>query len=311
MCLMRRPVVDMDIEGVKSFNDLLRQYVDAGGFMASKVGEAIELLDEMVGNDDYKVFMSFPADVIATGLRGVITTMVKRGWVDVLITTCGSIDHDLARCFGKYYRGDFYLDDRELKRRRLHRLGNILVPYENYGLLIEEKMREFLEEYYGDGVREPSTYELNWYIGSKLDESSFLYWAYKNKIPVIVPGPYDGAVGSQIWFFQQRYRDFRLDLYKDEVLVSDIVFEAKKTGGIILGGGISKHHLLWWNQFRGGLDLVIQITTGVEFDGSLTGARLSEAITWGKVKPEGREVSIWGEATVIFPILIKALLERY
>jgi deoxyhypusine synthase len=308
---MRRPVVDMDIEGVKSFNDLLRQYVDAGGFMASKVGEAIELLDEMVGNDDYKVFMSFPADVIATGLRGVITTMVKRGWVDVLITTCGSIDHDLARCFGKYYRGDFYLDDRELKRRRLHRLGNILVPYENYGLLIEEKMREFLEEYYGDGVREPSTYELNWYIGSKLDESSFLYWAYKNKIPVIVPGPYDGAVGSQIWFFQQRYRDFRLDLYKDEVLVSDIVFEAKKTGGIILGGGISKHHLLWWNQFRGGLDLVIQITTGVEFDGSLTGARLSEAITWGKVKPEGREVSIWGEATVIFPILIKALLERY
>lgn len=303
-----KPVKDIDLEEVGSFREFLEDYIDSGGFMSSKVGEAYKILKEML-SDEYTVFISFPADLVATGLRGVIKTIFMKKYVDAVITTCGSLDHDLARTFKKYYQGDFFLDDIDLKKRNIHRLGNILVPQESYGLIIEEKMRIFLSELYKDGVREISTYELNWYIGSRLDESAILYWAYKNKIPVFVPGPYDGAVGSQIWLFQQLHRDFKLDLYKDESLLSDLVFEAKKTGAVILGGGISKHHLLWWNQFRGGLDLAIQITSGVEFDGSLTGARLSEAITWGKIKPTGREVSIWGEATVIFPLLVKAILE--
>jgi deoxyhypusine synthase len=106
------------------------------------------------------------------------------------------------------------------------------------------------------------------------------------------------------------HKDFQLDLYKDENLLSDTVFEAKRTGALIIGGGISKHHLLWWNQFRGGLDYAVQITTAVEFDGSLSGARLSEAITWGKISKEGKDISIWGEATIILPMLIRALYEK-
>jgi len=264
---------------------------------------------EMLSNDDYTVFLSFPADIIATGLRGVIKTIIEKKWVDIVITTCGTLDHDVARTFRDYYHGEFYMDDVLLKEKDIHRLGNVLVPRGSYGEIIEEKMRMWLNEAYEAGNRDMATYELNWFIGSKLDESSILYWASVNKIPVIIPGPYDGAVGYQIWMFQQFHRDFKLDLFKDEQMLSDAVFEAKKAGGIIIGGGISKHHLLWWNQFRGGLDLAVQITTGVEFDGSLTGARLSEAITWGKVKAKGREVSIWGEATVILPLLVKALLE--
>ena len=305
----KKAVKDINLEDIKSFKDLLDVYYESGGFMSSKIGNAFSILKKMFTDSDYTVFLSFPADVVATGLRGVFKTIVKQKLVNVIITTCGTIDHDLARVFKKYYSGDFFLNDIELRKKNIHRLGNVLVPRESYGLIIEEKMRSILDSIYNEGVRDLSTYELNWYIGSKLDDSSILYWAYKHKIPIVVPGPYDGAVGNQIWLFQQFHKDFKLDLFKDETLLSDLVFEAKKTGGIILGGGISKHHLLWWNQFRGGLDLAIQITSGVEFDGSLTGARLSEAITWGKIKPTGYEVSIWGEATVIFPILIKGVLE--
>jgi len=306
--MLDKEVIDLDLDSIEGFGELLESYCNAGGFMAPKIGEAYKLMSEMF-NGEYTVFISFPADLVATGLRGVFRKLVEAKLVDYVITTCGTWDHDIARSLDKYYVGNFYMDDVELHKKNIHRLGNVLVPRESYGVTIENFMRPLLESLYGEGVRDISTYELSWRMGERLKQDSILYWAHKNKIPIIVPGPYDGAVGYQIWLFQQFHKDFRLNLYRDEQLLSDAVFEAKKSGAIIIGGGISKHHLLWWNQFRGGLDIAIQITTGVELDGSLTGARLSEAITWGKVRPTGKEVSIWGEASVIFPILVKAVLE--
>ena len=93
----------------------------------------------------------------------------------------------------------------------------------------------------------------------------FLYWAHKNKIPVIVPGIVDGAVGSQVWLFHQQHKDLKIDILKDQSKLSDLVFEAKKVGCIHDWRGISKHHTLWWNQFRGGLDLAVYITTAHEW----------------------------------------------
>ena len=311
MDISEKPVKDIEIDKIASFRNLLQSYVDSGGFMAKQVGEAFNILKDVYRErSEYTIFISFPADIIATGLRGVIRYLVKHRLIDIIVTTCGTLDHDLARTYKEYYHGKFYMDDISLKKRNIHRLGNVLVPLESYGVIIEEKMRGLLTRLYSSGVRSIGMYELIKYLGEYIgDDNSILYWAYKNEIPVIVPGPYDGAVGYQIWQFQQFHRDFKIDLYKDESLISEYVYNAKKACAIIIGGGISKHHLLWWNQFRGGLDAAIQITTGIELDGSLTGARLSEAITWGKVKPEGREVSIWGEATVILPILVKALDE--
>ncbi len=306
--MLKKVVKDIDLGEVKGFVDLLNAYGDAGGFMAPKLSKAFKLVTEMF-KDGYTVFLSFPADLVATGVRGVFRKLVELKLVDFIITTCGSWDHDIARSIAKYYSGNFYMDDVELYKKDVHRLGNVLVPKESYGYTIENFMRSLLNELYSKGVRELSTHELSWFIGERLGEDSILYWANKNKVPVIVPGPYDGAVGYQVWVFQEFHRDFKLNLYMDEKLVSDAVYEADKAGGIIIGGGISKHHLLWWNQFRGGLDIAIQITSGIELDGSLTGARLTEAITWGKVKPIGKEVSIWGEASIIFPLLIKAVLE--
>ena len=76
----------------------------------------------------------------------------------------------------------------------------------------------------------------------------------------------------------------------------------------MLGGGISKHHVIWWNQFREGLDYAIQITTAVEWDGSLSGARVREAISWGKVKESAKQITIPGDVTVILPLLFSFVL---
>jgi deoxyhypusine synthase len=104
-------------------------------------------------------------------------------------------------------------------------------------------------------------------------------------------------------------RQIRFDLLKDEQWLNDFVHESKKLGGIILGGGISKHHLIWWAQFRDGLDYAIAVTTAPEYDGSLSGARLKEAISWGKIKAQARHVTVEGDLTLIFPLIVAGVLD--
>ena len=155
-----------------------------------------------------------------------------------------------------------------------------------------------------------ATYELVWEFGKRLDcEDSIIYWAAKNKIPVIVPGITDGMIGYQLWMFSQD-KDFRIDVLKDEQLLNDRVWEAERTGALIVGGGISKHHTIWWNQFKGGLDYTVYLTTAFEEDGSLSGARPREAVSWGQIKENAEKTFVWGEATSILPLIVSALAGR-
>jgi deoxyhypusine synthase len=281
----------------------------SGGFESRNLWDGINIIRTMTEDAKCTKFLSFVGSIISTGARGIIKDMLKRKMFDCVITTCGALDHDIARSDTKYYAGDFRMDDTMLYKRNIHRLGNVLVPQNNYGPVIEKKVQECLKDLYEKGVKNVPTFEITRRIGSTLNESSFLYWAYKNDIPVVVPGIVDGAVGSQIWFFYQKHRDFNLNLLLDETKLSDLVYEATKTGAFIIGGGISKHHTLWWNQFRGGLDYAASITTASEWDGSLSGALVAEAISWGKVKGKARQTTIHGEATTLLPFIYAALLK--
>lgn len=303
-----KPVKDIALSKDTPLKDFVSQLYESGGFVAKKVGIGARIFEKMLADKGCVKFLSFPACIIATGCRGIIKDLVKNKLVDVIITTCGTLDHDIARCFKDYYHGSFGMDDRELHHKGVNRLGNVLVPNESYGIVLEEKLVPILEEIYKE-KKVLSTRELCFEIGKRLrDENSILYWAAKNNIPVFVPGITDGAVGSQVWMFRQKHKDFVVDVFKDEEELAAIVFDAKKSGALMIGGGISKHHTIWWNQFRDGLDYVVYITTAVEWDGSLSGARVREAISWGKVREEAKFVTIEGDATVILPLVVGKFL---
>jgi deoxyhypusine synthase len=274
----------------------------------------VDLLAQILGDDDMTVFLSFPADLVATGTRGVLYELIRSGRIDGVITTCGTLDHDLASSFRPYYHGAWELDDAELFSKGLYRLGNLVIPQANYGRIVEQKMQGLLEKLWRRGVRALSTRDLVWAIGEEIGpergHGSLARAAFERKVPVLVPGITDGAVGSQLWLFWQRHKELRLDLFADEQILSDLVFEAKRTGAILLGGGISKHHTIWWNQFREGLDAALYLTTAVEWDGSLSGARTREAVSWGKVKPTARHTTVPGDVTALFPLMVGAALER-
>ncbi len=310
MVELGRPVKDIEIKNDTKIDEIFTEMAQSGGFESTSLSNGLEILTALISDKKCLRFLSCVAAVMSTGLRGIIKDMIKNKWFDVMITTCGALDHDIARYFANYNEGSFTIDDNELVNQKIHRLGNVLVPMESYGPLIEEKMQSFLEEEYKSGTREMSTAEICKMIGKHLGENSFLYWAYKNNVSVIVPGIMDGAVGSQIWLFSQKHNDFKLNIVADSELLSGLIFKAEKSGAFMIGGGISKHHTLWWNQYRDGLDYAVYITTAQEFDGSLSGALIREAISWGKVTQKAKQVTIHAEVTTILPFLYSGLLAK-
>ena len=309
-----KPVKDIQLQKDMNTDKLVRELYESGGFTAKKLAIGVDIFETMVKEKDCTTFLSFPACIISTGTRGVIKELLKRKLVDVVITTCGTLDHDLARVWKDYYHGTFIADDEDLHKKGINRLGNIFIPLECYGTVLEEKMQPVLKELY-QKKQKWSTKDIIWEFGKRLEsekngKDSIMYWAWKNKIPIFVPGIADGAFGSQMWMYYQEHRDFTIDLFSDEQSLSDIVFTSKKMGAFIIGGGISKHHVIWWAQFKDGLDYAVYLTTAVEHDGSLSGARMREAVSWGKLKEKATYVTVEGDATVLLPLMTSALLER-
>jgi deoxyhypusine synthase len=306
----KNPVEDYVFSDRMSVDDLVRQMEKAWGFTAGKVAVGVKILEDMVRDEKCVKFLSFTGNLVATGARGALKELVKRRLVDVVVTTCGTVDHDVARSWKDYYRGSFVMSDARLREKHVNRLGNVLVPNESYGLIIEKKMQELLQSLWEEGAREVSSAQLCSEVGKRVcNESSILYWAAKNDIPVFVPGITDGAVGYQTWLFSQD-RDFRLNLLRDSGRLSDIVFSAKKSGALLVGGGISKHHTLWWNQFKDGLDYAVYVSTADEWDGSLSGARPREAVSWGKINEKADRIMVEGDASLILPLMVASLLAR-
>jgi deoxyhypusine synthase len=307
------PIKDIRLDKNIKASELVSQMFEGGGFTAKKIKVGAEIFKNMINDKDCFTFLSFPACTIATGMRGVVKDLVKDKKVDAIITTCGMLDHDFARIWKDYYQGDFVADDAKLREKGICRLGNVFVPDESYGIIIEKKLMPIIGKIY-EKEKNISTKDFIWKIGEAIKDEegvkdSIIYWAWKNQIPVFVPGITDGSVGFQLYmFWQDGHKDFVINVLKDEDELASIVYGNKKTGALMIGGGISKHHTIWWNQFKDGLDFAVYITTAIESDGSLSGARLREAISWGKVKPKAKRVTIEGDATVILPMLVAATL---
>ncbi len=310
--LLKNPVKDYFVKKDMSVCDLIQALREAHGFMAGHIARAAEIFAEMLKDNEVTKFLAFTGNLVSTGLRGVLAQMILEGYVDVVITTCGTIDHDIARGTGHhYYKGDWFYDDSLLKVMEIHRLGNVFIPMENYGLAIEKFTRKLLEDISKEKKKwTPS--EILWEAGKRInDPYSILRAASIKKVPVFVPGIVDGAFGTNI-VIQSPFTGIELDIIGDEKKLMDIVFESNKLGAIIIGGGISKHHTIWWAQFKDGLDYTVYITTAVEYDGSLSGAQPREAISWNKLKPASKNIVVYADATIALPLVLagaKCLLE--
>lgn len=302
--ILKEEIVDYEVRADMDICELIENYGRSHGFMAGHVFKGGLILAEMLGDRDVAKILSFTGNIVSTGLRGIIAQLIREGWFNAVITTCGAIDHDIARGTGyKYYKGDWLYDDAMLHAMDIHRLGNVLIPVENYGLAIEKFTRELFEDLIKI-KKKWSVSEILREAGRRInDKNSFLRAAFEKNVPVYVPGVYDGAFGSQV-VFNYGSLGLELDLIADERKIIELVVSSRKLGALIIGGGVSKHHAIWWAQLKEGLDYAVYITTAVEYDGSLSGAHPREAVSWGKIKPGSRNTVIYGDATVILPLVV-------
>ncbi len=294
-----------DFEQEFNFQDFLKSFAHTG-FQAYHLSEGIEIA-KVMQREKATIFLGFTSNMVSCGVRDIIKHLVKNKKVDVLCTSAGGVEEDIIKCLKHFVVGKFDAPGRLLFEKGINRTGNIFVPNDRYAYF-DKFMQKFLEDMYQKQINENkvfSPYELIRELGLAInDKNSILYWAAKNDIPVFCPGIVDGALGDMIVFFKQKRKDFLLDVTKEVSEITKIALNCEKAGGIFLGGGISKHFILNANIFREGLDYAVYINTAQEFDGSDSGARIDEAITWGKIKPNALAVKVHCDATIAFPLLV-------
>lgn len=315
--------------GRVDFGALLNTYARSG-FQATNLGRAIEEINRMLSwrlsdeamtenepeefkdpevrkKQKCKIFLGYTSNLISSGLREVIRFLVQHKMVDVIVTSAGGVEEDLIKCLAPTYVGDFELGGKALRERGLNRIGNLLVPNNNYGLFedfILPVLDSMLKEQQETGTLWcPSTMIAR--LGKEINnEDSVYYWAWKNQIPVYSPAITDGSIGDMVYFHSYRNPGLVIDIAKDIRNINSEAVFAPKTGMIILGGGVVKHHICNANLMRNGADFAVYINTGAEFDGSDAGARPDEAISWGKIRMDARPVKVYAEATLVFPLIV-------
>ena len=301
-------VNQINVEKDMRISDLINQFDASGVLGAGRVSRACNILTEMIQDEDMNVFMSLGGPLIPGGMRNIITQMIKNGHVDLIVSSGANITHDLLEAFGgSHYRHEGR-DDEDLNEDGIGRIADINVGSDDF-TVFESRITEIFEKISSE-KNSISIQELLHEIGLLVDDdNSFVATAARNGVPIFAPGLIDSMMGLQLWIFSQDH-DFVVDAVADMHYLSDIVFDSKRVGAILLGGGLTKHYTLASNVIKGGLDAAIQITMDRPEAGSLGGAPLEEAKSWAKARCGSSLASVVGDVTVIFPLIYAATLDK-
>ncbi len=288
--------------------ELAEEMRRAGVLGAGKLGKATELVREMFQNPDYTVFLTVAGALVPGGFRKIFTQLIRERYVDMLITTGANIVHDIIEALGhSHLIGTFQVLDEKLKEEEIGRIGDIYIEQQAFRQL-EKWLHQILNEIPRHKRERISSAELLFEIGKRIqDQNSILATAAEKNVPIISPGLVDSIAGFQLWIFAQD-KNLHIDPLLDTKILVNKVFEAKKLGIIILGGGLPKHYALFASTFRGGVDSAVQITMDRPEHGGLSGATLEEAISWSKVKRREKTVTVICDATIAFPFVVAAAL---
>ncbi|XP_062264713.1 deoxyhypusine synthase isoform X1 [Platichthys flesus] len=306
-------------------HQVLKSYLTTG-FQASSLSLAIQQINLMIekrlepveaGEGDESgespprsgctIFLGYTSNLISSGVRESIRYLAEHKMVDVIVTTAGGIEEDFIKCLAHTYLGDFSLPGKELRLKGINRIGNLLVPNDNYC-----KFEDWVIPILDQMLLEQNTEGTRWTpskmihrLGKEINNTeSVYYWAYKNNIPVFSPALTDGSLGDMIYFHSFKSPGLVLDIVEDIRRMNSQAVFAKKSGMIILGGGLVKHHIANANLMRNGADYAVFVNTGQEFDGSDSGARPDEAVSWGKIRTDAKPVKVYADASLVFPLIV-------
>ncbi|NQV91460.1 deoxyhypusine synthase family protein [Candidatus Woesearchaeota archaeon] len=301
-------VKDFKWEQGLTVKQLIDQYRQVG-FQSVELARAAEVFVKMKKNNA-KTYLTFTSNMVTSGLRGFFAQLIKLKIANVIVTTVGGIEEDIMKAKGEKFKvGRFDSDDIELHEQGVNRIGNLTINNEAY-MNFEDLMLPILNKLY-EKKKRWAVSDLLLEMGLTLDdEDSILYQAAKNNVPIFCPAITDGAFGFHLYLYQQKHKDFIVDVVQD---FGNILFSSsqdEKKAVIALGGSISKHHAILCTLLNGGAEYAVYMTTAHKTSGSMSGATTEEAKSWGKVKDDSDVATVNGDVTIMFPLAMIWALEE-
>ena len=285
----------------------------AGVMQGGRVGRAADILAEMFSDPSFTIFITLSGPLVPGGLRVIIRDLILNGYVDAVMTNGANMVHDIVEAMGRtHYLGTTNVDDEKLYEEGYNRVYDIFIENDTF-VDIEGFVGNLIDDIPEERREDIAIHEFLNEVGKRItDEESILKAAADKEIPIFSPGFLDSMLGIPLWLYGKQ-KKLVFNPLKDFDLLADMVFDAEKSGAIILGGGTPKHHTQYMHTLREGLDAAIQISSARVEDGSLSGAPLRESITWGKLRKgqlEEKTATIFGEVTSLFPLIVAAALGK-
>ncbi|MFB6256608.1 MAG: deoxyhypusine synthase [Haloplanus sp.] len=314
------PIGHADAWAGMSVGDLATEYRKAG-IGAAEMGRAVDIYAEMLDRDDVTNFFGLAGAMVPGGMRSVVSDLIRDGHIDALVTTGATLTHDAIEAVGgKHHHGRTAETgherdhDEQLRDEGVDRIYNVYLPQEHFTLFEGHLRDRVFPEFDGVVATSEFTRELgraNLAANDGVDEDAGIAAAaYKHDVPVFVPAIQDSVLGIQAWMHSQ-VSAFTLDALADLTNITDVAFDAEKAGATVVGGGVPKNFTLQTMlTVPEAYDYGVQLTTDPASTGGLSGATLDEARSWGKLEKSAKNVTVLGDATITFPLLVAGARDR-
>ena len=339
-----QPLEPLDLSQLHTVADLVAGMKNTS-FGARSLGEAADVFYEMVTDEDTFVVLTLSGAMTIAKMGLVVCEMVDRGMVQSIVSTGALIAHELIESVGMtHFKYDSKMDDKTLYDAGYNRVYDTLELERNFteANLLFNKVFDTVDV---DEVL--CSYKINHKIGCRLHEKyegrGILKSAYEKGVPCYIPAFTDSELGLEFallnrWRAAQNQPQLRFDPFLDLNHYTEEVFKAKRLGIFTVGGGVPRN---WAQQVGPYLELAylqfvvgdrtaetrpeepspyskkfhyaVRICPEPAHWGGLSGCTYSEGVSWGKFVPQehgGRQVEVFADATIAWPFVIKAILER-
>jgi deoxyhypusine synthase len=301
------PVKQVCLRPGMSAGELVAELGQAGAYNAGSLARAAAIYEAQLRDDRTVKFFGLAGAMVPAGMGGIVADLIRRGHIDVLVSTGANLTHDIIEAIGcHHYQGTAFCSDVDLRHDEINRIYDVFLPNDAF-IHFEEFMQQVFSGL--DRNRTYSIAELLAVIGGEL-KTGILATAVAKGVPVYCPAVADSMIGLQYWLFSQTGR-VCVDAFLDMRPLIDRCFSAERAGAMLIGGGVPKNFILQAMLMTpSGFSYAIQLTGDRPDLGGLSGASLDEARSWGKITEEARAVTVYGDATITFPLLVAAVYER-
>jgi deoxyhypusine synthase len=318
--LLTTPVRHYNHRQVSSTADLIESF-QGTAFQSRNLARCLNVMLDMLSDKDRPtIFLALAGAMVPGGLRQTIRDMIDLNIVDVLVSTGANLYHDVHEAMGfHHYLAQTEVPDVELAKMHIDRIFDVYASDGefNHSDLFIKKFADSLTP------RRYSSREFLQLLGSKLrDENSVLYTAAKKNVPVFCPAIADSSIGIALaWHSQERYNaglePIIIDTIQDNLEILKVKCAARKTAAIHIGGGVPKNYIQQITPMADVMGLKIPphaygiaITTDDPKWGGLSGCTFKESQSWGKYTSDARFSTVYMDATIGLPLLLKATVEK-